>query len=137
VFPTIKINPRSVLLIIIILSVVIIGGALLICIGGYDNNSTFSGSKTSNEDQFLVDFDLLNTTVNSKMLLSEGETIETCIDIRKGDVDIIVKNENGTIAYQGNDAENSKFIIIIEETGTYTFDITGFKAEGSVHFIKS
>jgi hypothetical protein len=130
VFPIIKINPRSVLPIIIL-------SALIICIAGCDNNSTFTGSKTSNDDQFLVDFDLLSTTVNSKMLLSEGETIETTIDIKKGDVDIIVKNENGTIAYQGNDVENCNFMIEIEETGTYTFYITGFKAEGSVYFIKS
>ena len=71
------------------------------------------------------------------MFLSEGETIETTMVIEKGDVDIIVKNKNGTIAYQGNDVESCKFIIKIEEAGTYTFDITGFKAEGSVHFIKS
>jgi len=126
----IKINPRSVLQIIIL-------SALIICIAGCDNNSTFSGSKTGNENQFLVDFDFLNTTVNSKMLLSEDETIETTIDIKKGDVDILVENENGTIAYQGNDAESCNFMFKIEEAGTYTFYITGFKAEGSVYFLKS
>ncbi|WP_303863842.1 hypothetical protein [Alkalibaculum bacchi] len=70
------------------------------------------------------------------MPLSEGETIETSIDIKKGDVDIIVENENGTIAYQGNDVESCNFMIEIEEAGTYTFYITGLKAGGSVYFIK-
>jgi hypothetical protein len=125
----IKINPRSVLPIIIL-------SALIICIAGCDNNPTFSGSKTSNDNRFLVDFDAMNTTVKSDMPLSEGETIETTIDIKKGDVDIIVENENGTIAYQGNDVESCNFMIEIEEAGTYTFYITGFKAEGSVYFIK-
>ncbi|MDD4297382.1 MAG: hypothetical protein PHC69_10590 [Ruminiclostridium sp.] len=109
----------------------------IISMAGCTNNSRFSGSKTSNENQFLVDFGLLNTTVNSKMFLSEGETIEATIDVQKGDVDIIVKNENGTIAYQGNDEEACKYIIKIEEEGTYTFYVSGAKAKGSVYFIKS
>lgn len=109
----------------------------IISMAGCTNNSRFSGSKTSNENQFLVDFGLLNTTVNSKMFLSEGETIEATIDVQKGDVDIIVKNENGTIAYQGNDEETCKYIIKIEEEGTYTFYVSGAKAKGSVYFIKS
>jgi hypothetical protein len=109
----------------------------MICIAGCNNNSTFSGSKTSNENQFLVDFDVLNSTVDGSIPLSEGETIDTAINIKKGDVDIIVTNENGTIAYQGNDVETSDFILEIEEAGTYTFSITGTKAKGSVYFVKS
>jgi len=110
---------------------------LIICIPGCDNNQTFSGSRTSNDNQFLVDFDVLNSTVNSKMPLSKGEKIETTIVLLKGVLDIIVKSENDTIAYQGNDVESCKFIIEIEEKGTYTFYVTGYKAKGSVYFIKS
>jgi hypothetical protein len=84
-----------------------------------------------------MDFDVLNSTVNSKMFLSRGEKIETTIEIKKGVLDIIVKNENGTIAYQCNDVESCKFIIEIEEEGTYTFYIIGSKAKGIVYFIKS
>lgn len=126
----IKINPRSVLPILIL-------SALIICIAGCNNNPIFSGSKTSNDNQFLVDFDVMNSTVNGNMTLLEGETVETTFDIKKGDVDIIVVNENGTIAYQGNDVETCNFMIEITEAGTYTFYITGFEAEGSVYFIKS
>lgn len=126
----IKINPRSVLPIIIL-------STLVIYIASCDNNATFSGSKTSNNNQFLVDFDVMNSTVKGDMPLSKGETVETTIDIKKGDVDIIVVNENGTIAYQGNDVETCNFMIEIKETGTYTFYITGSKAEGNVYFIKS
>ena len=111
--------------------------ALIIGITGCAENTTFSGSKTGNDHQFLVDFDILNSTVESNMCLSEGDTVETVFDIKKGILDIIVKNENGTIAYQGNDAESCMFTIEIKESGTYTFSITGRKAAGSVHFTKS
>ncbi|MFA5528391.1 MAG: hypothetical protein WC996_07210 [Peptostreptococcales bacterium] len=127
----VKIKFRSILSIII-------SSALIICITGCNNNQIFSGSKTCNDNQFLVDFDVLNSTVSSKMFLLQGEKIETTIDIKKGDLDIIVENENGKIAYQGNDVESCKFIIEIKEAGTHTFCITGAKKpKGSVYFNKS
>ena len=122
-------SARSALLIMIMF-------VLIISVAGCTGNTAFSGSKTGNDNQFLVDFDVLNTTVNNKMLLSEGERIGTTVDIKKGRVDIVVENENGKIAYRGNDVESAHFGIVIEETGTYTFYVTGSKAKGSVYFNK-
>ncbi len=120
------------------ISLITISVALIIGFTGcYASSSKFSGSKTGNDNQFLVDFDVLNSTVNDDMPLSDGETIETTLDIKKGDVDILVENENGTIAYQGNNVESGKFTIEINEIGDYTFYVTGSKAKGSVYFIKS
>lgn len=111
---------------------------LTISFAGCDNSkSTFSGSKTGDNTQFLVDFDVLNKTVNSDMDLLNGDNIETTIDIEKGKVDVLVKNENDTIIYQGNEVENGNFTLSITESGKYTFSITGHKAKGSVYFIKS
>jgi hypothetical protein len=106
---------------------------------GCGGDAVFSGSKTGNENQFLVDFDYLNTTVESKMPLAEGEAIETFIEIENGEVGILVKNESGEVAYRGDDLEKCSynFTIIIEDEGIYTFSITGFKAEGNVYFVKS
>jgi len=109
--------------------------ALIVFVAGCDN-TTFTGSKTGNDEQFLVDFDVLNTTVDSKMQLTKGDKIKTDIDIKKGDVDIRVKNEKGKTAYQGNDVASCSFIFEIEETGTYTFYIKGSKAKGKVYFTK-
>ncbi len=105
--------------------------------GCYASSTKFSGSKTGNDNQFLVDFDVLNSTVNNDMPLTKGETIETTLDIIKGDVDILVESENGTIAYQGNNVKSGNFTIEIDETGNYTFYVTGSKAKGSVYFVKS
>lgn len=103
---------------------------------GCADKVTFSGSKTGNDHQFLVDFDVLNTTVNSEMDLSEGDKVETTIKIIKGDVDIIVRSENGKTIYKGNKVETCEFILEITEAGTYTFTVTGANARGSVFFIK-
>jgi hypothetical protein len=66
----------------------------------------------------LIDFDVLDSTVDNNIPLSDGETIETIIDVKKGSVDILVENENGTIAYQENNVENGKFTIDINDNST-------------------
>ncbi|MGI6713266.1 MAG: hypothetical protein ACOX4L_11245 [Bacillota bacterium] len=50
--------------------------ALIIGITGCAENTVFSGSKTGNDHQFLVDFDILNTIVDSNMWLSEGDVTD-------------------------------------------------------------
>ena len=85
---------------------------------GCKNAATFSGSKTGNNNRFLVDFDILNTTVESTMDLIEGDVISTSIIIVKGSVDISVQNENGEMVYRGNDVYSNEFSIKIRKSGT-------------------
>ncbi len=110
---------------------------LIFIISGCSGNAAFSGSKTINDSQFLLDFEAMNTTVSGKMNLSKGESVETVIDINKGEVDITVKNEKNRVAYIGDNIGCSNFTIKIEESGTYSFFVTGVKAQGSIYFIKT
>lgn len=108
----------------------------IICMCACNNNREFSGSKTGNDIQFLIDFEFMNTTVSSKMRLLKDEAIKTDIDIIKGYADIIIKNENGKIAYRGNNVTSGNFTIYIEENGDYTISVTGNKAIGHIYFTK-
>jgi hypothetical protein len=85
----------------IVLIVVLL--TLVICEAGCTTETTFSGSKTGSDVQFLVDFDVLNIMVDSKMPLSEGDIIEMSAEIKKGNAEICVKNENGKVAYEADD----------------------------------
>ncbi len=96
----------------------------------------FNGSSTGNQNQFLLDFEVLNTTESNKMPFQAGEKVHAVFQIDKGRVDVIVKDEEGNIAYQGDDVESSDFLITIEKEGTYYFEVTGKKAKGSVKFVK-
>ncbi|HAW72056.1 MAG TPA: hypothetical protein DCX37_12885 [Firmicutes bacterium] len=125
----IKTNPG------LILSIVVLS-ALTLFLVGCANNQIFSGSKTGNDNQFLADFDLLNTTISGDMPILAGDSVAVAIDIKKGDVDIKVANENGTIAYQVDNVQTRNLMLTIKTAGTYTFGITGYKAKGSVHFKK-
>lgn len=120
-----------------ILSIIVLILLAISSISCQKSSSAFSGSKTGNDTQFLVDFEVLNTTVNNDMILSNGDEIDTLIDIEKGKVNILVKSENDTIIYQGDDVKNGNFSLGITESGNYTFYITGDKAKGSVYFVKS
>ena len=126
---------RKLLTISIILSTVL---TLSLCLSscGY-SSSKFTGSKTSNDNQFLADFDVLNSTISATLDLKAGESVDTSFEVNKGTVDILVKNEKGTVAYRGDAIKSESFSIGIIEDGSYTFSITGRKAKGSVYFIKS
>lgn len=119
------------------LSIVVLSALSIFTVGCTNNSGQiFSGSKTGNGNQFLADFDILNTTITGNMPLLAGDSIAAAIDIKKGAVDIKVVNENGSIVYQGNNVPTGNFTIVIKEAGTYSFNITGFNAKGSVHFEK-
>lgn len=110
---------------------------LVVCEFGCTTEATFSGSKTGNDVQFLVDFDVLNTTIDSKMPLSEGDIIEVSAQLNKGYIEISVKNESGKIAYEVDDIRSYNCAFEIIESGIYTFCVTGREAQGSVYFTKS
>lgn len=119
----------------------IVLSAVLITLAMYEAGCTekidFSGSKTGSDVQFLADFDVLNTTINSKMPLSEGDEIKVSAEIKKGNAEILVKNDNGKVAYEADNIRSFNYAFEIMESGTYTFFITGRKAKGNVYFIKS
>ena len=111
---------------------------LSFCITGCSKSSSrFTGSKTADNNQFLADFDVLNSTIDATIDLKAGEAMDTIIDIKDGKIDILVKNEKGTIAYNGDGVDSGSFSIGITEDGSYTFSITGSEAKGNVHFIKA
>lgn len=122
---------KNVLIVLFVLMIFLFALFLVGC-----EETTFSGSKTNNDNQYLVDFDVLNTTLDGTMPLLKDDVVVTSIEIIKGNVDIIVVNEYGTIAYEGNDIKTCDLIIGIDESGTYAFRITGYKAKGSVYFEK-
>ena len=97
---------------------------------------TFSGTSISFGKRFELDFKLLNTTYESWMTLEEGDRIKTSFAITEGKVDIYVRFEDNSIIYQGNDIKNNDFILEINKSGKYYFEVTGSHAAGYVHFNK-
>lgn len=96
---------------------------------------TFDGSRTADEDRFLLAYTVFNKMEKHEMTLEKGTAVEVGIEHVSGRIDIMVSDENGKEIYRGNDASSGNFILEIPETGTYLFSVTGKKAKGSVSFI--
>lgn len=113
--------------------------SIMVCaiLAGCNNSkSQFTGSKTCNDDHFLVDFDVLNSTVEGEVKLKAGEKINVVIAVEKGSIDVSIVNDAGKTIYKGDDAETSSFTVEADIEGKYTCSVSGSDAKGSVHFIK-
>lgn len=101
------------------------------------DNISFNGSRTGNSSQFIVDFDVLNTTKSHTMTLSEGERIKVIIEKEKGDLKVYIYDSNHKYSYRSDNAFNSSFVVSIDHTDTYTFEIVGENnSKGKVEFKK-
>ncbi len=110
---------------------------LIISIFAFGCNSSkqvFDGSRTSNDNQFIFEYDILNDTKTHNMLLEEGAIVAVAIDNVSGRLDIIVAGSDGVEIYRGNNASSGEFKLIIPKTNTYNFSVTGKDAKGSVSF---
>lgn len=46
----------------------------------------FNGSRTSNENQFILDVKMMNKVENHELFLKDGDMIEVNSDVSKGDI---------------------------------------------------
>ena len=96
----------------------------------------FNGSSTGNDNQFIMEYSILNTSDYRKMSLKTGDIINTSVVSNSGSVSIEVEDGRGEIIYLEKDIPTSDFEIVIPQDDTYKFTVTGHNAKGSVSFIK-
>ncbi|MBU5334621.1 hypothetical protein [Anaerocolumna aminovalerica] len=94
----------------------------------------FDGNRTGNNEQFIMDYSVLNKTDTQEMDLEEGTIIDVIIEDESGRVDILVAEVDGDEIYRGDDASSISFSLEVPKTGTYKFSVTGTNAKGSVSF---
>lgn len=113
---------------------IIVGILIFAFMTACSKQSSFDGSRTGNNEQFIMEYNVLNDTQTHEMELEQGVIIDVTIENIKGRLDVIVANVNGGEIYRGNDASSGHFLIEIPKTGTYLFTVTGSKAKGGVSF---
>jgi len=94
----------------------------------------FDGNRTSNNNQFIMSFKVLNGTKVHEMNLEEGDIIDVDIERLSGKLVIIIADNDGNEIYKNSDVDTENFKIPVPETKTYRFTVTGSKAKGSVSF---
>lgn len=98
------------------------------------NDSTFSGSKTGDDNHYDITFDILNTTFSHELNMEQGERIHVQIEKKSGDIKVMIQKNQENPIYEGNGDVATDFYVSIEEAGTYTVSVTGKKAKGRVIF---
>ena len=96
----------------------------------------FDGSRTGNNNEFMMDYKVFNKTDAQDLIVEKGDTIHAEIIVEDGSLSFRIQREDEVPVYEGEDVSFSdEFDIDIEESGTYTVSVTGEKAKGSVSFI--
>ena len=95
---------------------------------------TYNGNRISNENQFVLEYSVMNTTETHTFKLTEGDKIETEIVSDEGEVSVEIGQSGQEPVYQGNQISTGTFQVVIKESGNYQITVTGKKAKGSVNF---
>lgn len=95
----------------------------------------FNGSRLGNDHEFVMDYEMFNTTDSQSLTAQEGDTIHAKIVVLGGSLSFTIQKDNEVPVYEGKDVIFSdEFDVAIEKSGTYTVTVTGKKARGSVSF---
>lgn len=99
--------------------------------------SSFNGSRTGNDSQFIMEYKTFNTTDAQSLLLESGDVIRAKVVVDSGRLSIKIQKDNDTPIYESDSIVTSEsFDVVIQESGTYKITVTGEKAKGSVSFEK-
>ncbi|MGL6173523.1 MAG: hypothetical protein ACRC1P_02835 [Cellulosilyticaceae bacterium] len=96
----------------------------------------FNGSRSGNENQFIIEYDMFNGMDSQVLSINQGEQMAINIVTNAGEVEVEVKKDNEEAIYTGTHRSNMSFTLGIDKSGSYRCTVTGRKAKGSVSFIK-
>lgn len=114
-------------------TVMILSMFLLLILTGCEKQ-IFDGNSTGNDEQFIIEYSIMNCTKTNDMKLERGTNINVVIENKSGHLDILITNSNGEKIYKGDDVTSGKFSVEVPKTDTYKFSVTGKNAKGNISF---
>ncbi|MGI6029775.1 MAG: hypothetical protein ACOX81_10285 [Candidatus Heteroscillospira sp.] len=99
-------------------------------------STEFDGSRTGNDGEFIMEYSVLNKTDSQELIAESGDTISAKIVMKKGSLSIKIQKDGEEPIYESDGISvSNEFDVEIDEDGTYTVEVTGKNAKGSVSFI--
>lgn len=111
---------------------IVLAASLTACTGF----AAFNGSRTCIENQLIMSYSVLNTTVSQSLELEKGDVLQADIVSDSGKVSVVVQKDGSEPLYEGDGLPTGAFEIAIDESGTYEVAVTGERARGSASFVK-
>lgn len=96
------------------------------------SKKTFIGNELTTSASYNLRFSELQGEKKHTMNFSEGDKVQVVIDKIKGSLTLSIEDETGNNIYKGSKIESSSFVLGIPKSGTYTIEIKGKKAIGSI-----
>lgn len=97
----------------------------------------FDGSRNGNDSQFVMEYNIFNTSDSQDMTLESGDTISVEIVVDHGELSIRIQKDSDAPVFESTGITASNhFNVEIEESGVYTITVTGEKTKGSVSFVR-
>lgn len=99
--------------------------------------TSFDGSRTGNDNQFVMEYKIFNTADEQSLFLEAGDMIRAEVIVDSGKLAIKIQKDSDAPIYESdNTVVSENFDIEIQESGIYKITVTGKKAKGSVSFKK-
>lgn len=96
----------------------------------------FDGSRMGNENEFIMEYRVLNTTDTQELTAKAGDTIWAEITAKRGSLSIKIQKDGAEPVYERDGISvSNEFEVEVSEDGVYTVEVTGKRAKGSVHFV--
>ena len=109
--------------------------AIMIIVSLTACSSDFDGSRTGNDNEFSLEYKVLNKTDSQDLKLQDGDKINAKIIIDGGTLAIKIQKDDEEPIYESDGiSASNEFEVEVEESGIYTITVTGKKAKGSVNF---
>ena len=109
--------------------------AIMIIVSLTACSSDFDGSRTGNDNEFSMEYKVLNKTDSQDLKLQDGDIINAKIIIDGGTLAIKIQKDDEEPIYESDGiSASNEFEVEVEESGIYTITVTGKKAKGSVNF---
>lgn len=91
-------------------------------------------NRSADENNFVLEFRVLNTSEYHTFELAAGDEIEAEIVRESGDISITVQKGKDDPVYEGAKPLSGTFRIGIEESGNYRVTVTGNEVKGRAEF---
>ncbi|NLZ49732.1 MAG: hypothetical protein GX895_13330 [Clostridiales bacterium] len=94
----------------------------------------FNGSRTSNDQQFIMEYSIFTGSKTHEIQLEKGTIIDVNIKNTDGNLRVVISDADGEELYRGDNAETGTFSVETLKDSKYKFAVTGKKAKGGVSF---
>ena len=98
--------------------------------------SMFSGSRTGNDSELLMDFTQFSAADAQDLTLEAGDILSAVIALDDGRMAVTIQNGDSVVYEDREITASESFEIGIEKSGIYTVEVRGEHARGSVRFVR-